>query len=304
MKRLFILCLGVLTCSSAAFACNIASDQARLQIVDYVRDGRVCLETPPEGFRFDEVVERAFMTKMNEERKRKGLHALKLRTDLRPAARFQSLDMGVNEFFEHESPDGRRAAARIAAFDRTLLAQSTGENIAVFGPAKCYDQNDNEVSCFNLPGFRLPSASDIVEDLHQKLMESEGHRANILSEDFTRAAVGVARTDSGFYVTQLFANPVGTLPTPLPALYEVDTRLDVMPDLTGWTVGNYTLIDSDGTRIDLKSDRLRGLAPGDMTLIVTGERTSEEERGARTYIRTEWLNLNGPSFTLSAAKGS
>ncbi|MEM9178836.1 MAG: CAP domain-containing protein [Pseudomonadota bacterium] len=304
MKRFLVLLLAALTCTGSALACDIASDHERLQVVDYVRDGRVCLETPPEGFRFDDMVEQAFMTKMNAERKRKGLHALKLRKALRPAARFQSLDMGVNAFFNHESPDGRRAAARIAAFDRTLLAQSTGENIAVFGPAKCYDQNDNQVSCFNLPGFRLPSATDIAEDLHQKLMDSDGHRANILSEDFTHAAVGVARTDSGFYVTQLFANPVGTLPAPLPTSYELNTRLDLAPDLTDWDLGSYTLIDSDGERIELSSDRLNRLTPGEMTLIVTGERTSEEERGARTYSLTEWLNLNGPSFTLSAAKGS
>lgn len=304
MKRFLAICLTALVISGSAFACNIAEDQTRAQIADYVRIGLACLETPPEGFRFDETVEQAFISKMNAERERKGLHALKLREELRPAARFQSLDMGVSGFFAHQSPDGRRAAARIAAFDRTLLAQSTGENIAVFGPAKCYDQNDNQVSCFNLPGFRLPSATDVAEDLHQKLMNSEGHRANIMSEDFTDTAVGVARTDSGFYVTQLFANPVGTLTSPMPTAFEVDGALNLTPDLSGWGFAHYELIDSGGERLELKTDRLNRVSPGEMTLVVRGERKSEDERDGRTYIVTEWLNLSGPSFTLRAAKGS
>lgn len=304
MKRFVLLSLAALACAGSAFACNISADQDRLQVVDYVRDGMACLEAPPKGFRFDKAIEQAFIKKMNAERRREGLPALKRRDALRPAARFQSLDMGVNAFFAHESPDGRRAAARIAAFDRTLLAQSTGENIAVFGPARCYDQNDNELSCFSLPGFKLPSASDVAEDLHQKLMNSEGHRANILSEDFTHTAVGVARTDSGFYVTQLFANPIGTLSTPLPLSFEVDSELDLAPDLNNWDLAGYTLVDAAEERIDLSSDKLKRLLPGEMTLVVRGERTREDERDGRTYIVTEWLNLSGPSFTLQAAKGS
>ncbi|MEO1553857.1 MAG: CAP domain-containing protein [Pseudomonadota bacterium] len=304
MLRFFAICLTALMCSGAAFACNIASDQLRLQVADYVRDGLICIEAPPDGFRFDQTVEQAFLSRMNAERKKKGLPPFRLRKTLRPAARFQSLDMGVNAFFGHESPDGRRAADRIAAFDRTLLAQSTGENVAVFGPAKCYDQNDKQVSCLNLPGLRLPAAIDVVDDLHQKLMDSEGHRANILSADFTHAAVGVARTDSGFYVTQVFANPVGTLSRPLPTTFEVNADMELSPDLIGWQLGGFTLIDSTGERIDLKTDRLKPLVPGEFTLLVRGERSSEEERGVRTYVLTEWLSLSGPSFTLSAAKGS
>lgn len=304
MKWIVAIWFAALACSGAAFACNINSDLARLQVTDYVRDGLACLEAPPEGFRFDQAMERAFITKMNAERKREGLRPLKLRKDLRPAARFQSLDMGVNAFFAHESPDGRRAAARIAAFDRTLLAQSTGENIAVFGPARCYDQDDNEVSCFNLPGFRLPSEGDIADDLHQKLMDSEGHRANIMSEDFTHTAVGVARTDDGFYVTQVFANPVGLLDAPMPVEFQINANMGLAPDLSGWDIGGYTLIESDGERIDLRTDRLKGVSPGELTLVVRGERKRDEKRNGRTYIVTEWLNLSGPSFTLSDAKGS
>ncbi|WP_425354851.1 CAP domain-containing protein [Limnoraphis robusta] len=58
-----------------------------------------------------------------------------MRPGLRPAARFHSLDMGLNDFFSHQTPNGRAHAARIAAFDRTLLSEGTAENLAQFGPS-------------------------------------------------------------------------------------------------------------------------------------------------------------------------
>lgn len=291
-------------CAAPALACNIQTDTARLQLSIYVSDGLECLEHPPAVFRFDTAIERAFVDKINAERTKKGLDTLSVRAALLPAARYQSLDMGVNSFFDHESPDGRRASDRIAAFDRTLLAQSTGENIAVFGPAKCYDQTDTEVSCFNLPGFELPTPAFVAEDLHQKLMDSEGHRANIMSEDFTHVAIGVARTDSGFYVTQVFANRVGILSAPLPTQFETSSALSVTPTLKDWEVGGLAVIDPKGTRLDLARDDLRDVPAGSNGLIVRGENSRQEKRGSSTYTVTEWLDLSGPSFTLSEATGS
>ncbi len=304
MNRILLLLALVFSFAMPAMACTIGEDTTRAQIATYVADGRVCLESPPDGFRFDTVVERAFVDKVNAERRKRGLHILAIRRDLLAPARYQSLDMGVNGFFDHQSPDGRRAAERIAAFDRTLLAQSTGENIAVFGPAICYDQDDNVVSCFNLPGFKLPTPAFVAEDLHQKLMDSEGHRANILSEDFTHIAVGVARTDSGFYITQLFANPVGELASPMPTQYRSGATLDLAPEITGWGLGGYALIDTDGEQTELTGDQLSRIEPGEKSLVVVGENKSEQKQGSKTYLVTEWLNLSGPSFTLIAATGS
>ena len=304
MTRSITLFFIGLFCAAPALACNLESDTARLEISTYISDGLTCLEHPPENFRFDTAVERAFVDKINAERTGKGLTELVVRGALLPAARYQSLDMGVNAFFDHESPDGRRASDRIAAFDRTLLAQSTGENIAVFGPARCYDQNDAEVSCVNLPGFELPTAAFVAEDLHQKLMDSEGHRANIMSEDYTHLAVGVARTDTGFYVTQVFTNRVGILSTPLPTQFETTGVLSVDPNLTGWEIGEIAVIDPTGTRLDIESDDLSNVPTGSNSLIVRGETSRDEKRGSRNYTVKEWLDLSGPSFTLHAPKGS
>jgi uncharacterized protein YkwD len=192
----------------------------------------------------------------------------------------------------------------VAAFDRTLLAQSTGENIAMFGPTRCYDMNDKEVPCDDLPGFKSPSGAFVSEDLHQKLMDSEGHRANILSAEFTHLAVGVARTESGFYVTQVFANPVGTLSAPLATAFSQEASMSLAPDIKGWGIGGYIIVDSLGDETELSTDRLEQITPGEKRLVVVGENIREEKRGAKTYVLTEWLNLTGPSFTVREATGS
>lgn len=304
MGRFLALLITAWMLAAQATACGIQGDIERRQVAAYVADGLACLENPPAGFRFDENIEQAFVTKINVERRQRGLKPLAIRAELLPAARFQSLDMGANTFFAHQSPDGRQAVDRIAAFDRTMLAQATAENIAVFGPAECRNQNGETVSCFNLPGFRLPTPGFVAADLHQKLMDSEGHRANILSEEFTHMAIGVARTDSGFYVTQLFANPVGQLATPFPTVLQTNTHMRLKPKIEGWGLGGYALVDANDQRFDLRGDRLTGVMPGEKRLIVVGENEYEEKRGTRTMVVTEWLNLTGPSFTLVDATES
>ncbi len=304
MTRTIALFLLGLLFAAPAFACPLQTDTERPDISTYVSDGLLCLEQPPASFRFDTVIERAFVEKINAERTRKGLKVLAVRRGLLPAARYQSLDMGVNSFFDHESPDGRRASDRIAAFDRTLLAQSTGENIAVFGPARCYDQNDSEVSCLNLPGFKPPTPDFVAEDLHQKLMDSEGHRANIMSEDYTHVAIGVARTDTGFYVTQVFANRIGQLSEPLPTKFETNSVLSVKPNLKGWDFGGLAVIDPAGKRRDIEGEDLSAIPSGSNELTVRVETSRQEERNGKTYDVNEWMDLSGPSFSLMDAKGS
>lgn len=304
MTRSFAFFFLGLFCAAPALACTLQTDTDRPEISTYVSDGLICLQRPPANFRFDTAVERAFVDKINAERTREGLKPLSVRAALLPAARYQSLDMGVNSFFDHESPDGRRASDRIAAFDRTLLAQSTGENIAVFGPARCYDQNDTEVSCLNLPGFKLPTPAFVAEDLHQKLMDSEGHRANIMSEDYTHIAVGVARTDTGFYVTQVFANRMGLLSAPLPTRFETSSQLSVQSNLAGWEFGGVAVLDPAGSRRDIEGEDLSEIPPGNHELIIRGETSREEKRNGKTYTVTEWIDLSGPSFALTDSTGS
>ncbi|MEO1660685.1 MAG: CAP domain-containing protein [Pseudomonadota bacterium] len=303
MRSLILLLVSAFWAGAASAACDMDISSRHATVDQYVLAGQACLETPPEPLRFDETMERAFIDRINDARKAEGLAPLERRADLRAPARFHSLDMASNDFFNHQSPDGRRAHDRIAAFDRTLLAQSTAENIAAFGSPTCFDQFEREVSCFMMPGFKVPTESFVVDDLHEKLMNSESHRRNILANTATHVAVGVARSDTGFYVTQVFANQIGRLEQPLPLHFEPSQRLPVKPDLAGWGLGGLSLI-ADDERIELKTTRLRKVPDGDYMLIVRGENVREEQRGARTFEVKEWLDLSGPSFSVVSAKES
>ena len=48
-------------------------------------------------------------------------------------------------------------------------------------------------------------AGDALRVIHAALMDSAGHRQNILSRDFERVGVGVVRRSGRLWVTQLFA---------------------------------------------------------------------------------------------------
>ena len=127
MGRVITCLIAALLLFAPAWACNIQSDTKRAQVATYVSDALACLETPPGDFHFDAVLEQSFVDKINAERRERGLEAYELRAELLPAARFQSLDMGYNDFFAHESPDGRRAADRIAALDAKWHSLSAAE---------------------------------------------------------------------------------------------------------------------------------------------------------------------------------
>ncbi len=115
---------------------------------------------------------------VNEERKAAGLPALKLDTGLRAAARRRSKDMSDNGFFSHTSPTNGSFSTRLKASGISYSA--AGENIAKYGS---------------------------VSSAHTGLMNSSGHRANILSEKFTRIGIGIVYNSSTKYylITQWFA---------------------------------------------------------------------------------------------------
>lgn len=299
MLRFLTLFLFGLACATPVFACNIDVEARSDVVAEYVENGQACLKDPPGKLRFDTVMERAFVQRVNAEREKRGLKALKLRRELRPAARFHSLDMASNGFFKHASPDGRVAGQRIAGFDRTLLAQSTAENIAQFGPAVCRDQNERKVSCFDVPGFELPTRAYVVDDLHDRLMKSDGHRANILAPETTHISIGVARSDTAFYVTQVFANQVGELDAPLPLRLRPTARLRVKASLADWDESSFAVLDDAEVRTDLPGDRLQKISLGQKSLVVRGENVIVEEDGNRTYTTRKWLDLFGPDFTVA-----
>lgn len=125
-----------------------------------------------------EDLELEMLVLINNERKKEGLGPLKFDRELVPVARAHSRDMFSRSYFSHLSPDGE------SPFDRLREAEipfiSAGENLAL---------------------------AQTLKIAHQGLMQSPGHRANILRPTFGRVGIGIL--DGGIYgimVTQNFRN--------------------------------------------------------------------------------------------------
>ncbi|MFC8008085.1 CAP domain-containing protein [Streptomyces olivaceus] len=117
------------------------------------------------------------LTLTNRERAGAGLPALAPDDRLARAAQAHSADMVARDFYSHTDPDGGRPWDRAAAAGSSR--RTVGENIAC--------------------GQRSPA--EVVEGW----MNSPGHRANILTSDFTHLGVGLAGGGrAGTYWTQLF----------------------------------------------------------------------------------------------------
>lgn len=103
---------------------------------------------------------------LNEERTSRGLPTLVMDEELRAVARAHARDMLERGYFSHFTPEG------LSPFDRMRTAGidylAAGENLAL---------------------------APTVEVAHTGLMNSPGHRRNILSPDFRR--VGIGALDAG-----------------------------------------------------------------------------------------------------------
>ncbi len=132
------------------------------------------IDNPP----IDEPSEARMLELLNQERIRAGLPPLVRDPAMDAVARAHSIDMLQRGYFAHEDPDGR------TPFDRmrqgNVQFNAAGENLAL---------------------------APTVALAHQGLMDSPGHKANILHPAFKRVGIGAARADGrGRMFTQDFAN--------------------------------------------------------------------------------------------------
>lgn len=115
---------------------------------------------------------------VNEERAKEGLHPLMPDTALTIVARAHSQDMFARGYFAHVSPDGITPADRVREAGIKYLI--TGENLAL-GPT--------------------------LRICHTGLMNSPGHRANILHKSYGRVGIGILDGGlRGLMVSQEFKN--------------------------------------------------------------------------------------------------
>lgn len=115
---------------------------------------------------------------VNAERAKAGLRPLAADPELTQVARRHSTDMFARSYFAHVTPEGRDPFERMRESNVSFLA--AGENLAL---------------------------APTLEIAHTGLMNSPGHRANILNKSFGRVGIGIM--DGGFHglmVTQNFRN--------------------------------------------------------------------------------------------------
>lgn len=139
---------------------------------------RLDLRFKTEGYVPDSALEERMRAMVNAERAKEGLPALAFDAELLKIARAHAGDMLRRGYFAHVSPEGTTPSGRADAV--RFRYQWFGENLAI------------------APG---------LEEAHRGLMDSPGHRANILSPKFGRVGIGVL--DAGPYglmVVQNFAN--------------------------------------------------------------------------------------------------
>ncbi len=125
------------------------------------------------GFKTDKVTidedsENEMLIKLNKERTSRGLDPLVMDEKLRDLARVHSRDMFARGYFAHNNPDGKDPFDRMDDFGIKYMA--AGENLAL-----------------------APN----VDLAHEGLMNSPGHRANILTAEFGKIGIGVI--DGGPY---------------------------------------------------------------------------------------------------------
>ncbi len=121
-------------------------------------------------------MENEMMDLVNQEREKNNLNILALDEELRDVARVKSEDIAANNYFDHTSP----------------TYGSPFEMMDKFGIR--YTQ-----AAENLAGHRS------VKLAHNGLMDSQGHRENILKSGLTHIGIGIRRDEKyGYIFTQMF----------------------------------------------------------------------------------------------------
>ncbi|MBU1000479.1 CvpA family protein [Patescibacteria group bacterium] len=157
---------------------GVTNDSLTFLTIDPKTSKKVNLGFQTDQISLDSVSEIEMLELVNKERTAGAGKALVYDENLREIARAHSGDMFKRGYFSHYSPEGQTVADRALKYEEDFLV--IGENLA-YAPS--------------------------VELAEKGLMNSEGHRANILSGDYGRIGIGVM--DGGVYgkmFVQVFAN--------------------------------------------------------------------------------------------------
>jgi uncharacterized protein YkwD/uncharacterized membrane protein required for colicin V production len=170
--------------SGATAATTGLASQTGMDLADFtyvvVPEEETSYRVPPTGettLDAEEAYEAEIIDLVNAERVERGLHPLTFDPELVPVARAHSQEMLELGYFSHVSPNTGTLADRLESAGIEYM--QAGENLA-YAPS--------------------------VSVAHRGLMQSDGHRANILESGFERIGVGVLSAPDGtIMVTQVFA---------------------------------------------------------------------------------------------------
>lgn len=141
-----------------------------------------------------------FLKLVNQERARRGLGSLRSHGELAGIGGGHSRRMGSNA-------DG------VCSIEKGTLYHRNPISGGIDAPWIKLAEN---VGCH--PGASHLSASQRVTDLHKALMDSPGHRANILHRDMRYLGIGAYRdSHGGLWVTQIFMDMKQRTTSPKPA---------------------------------------------------------------------------------------
>lgn len=132
--------------------------------------------------KFMSEVEKEIYIKVNMERRKIGLSDLLYNNTMQKYARMKSQDMGDKNYFDHKDLEGNFITLRMKKDG--IVYNSWGENIAYIGG--------------------ISDSTKLANKLMENWMNSQGHRANILSNKFSSIGVGVYKIGDKIYATQEF----------------------------------------------------------------------------------------------------
>ena len=131
-----------------------------------------------ENSKPDPSLESQMLELINHERTSRGLKPLEADPELVPVARAHSADMFARGYFSHYTPEGEDPFQRMK--DAGIRFRTAGENLAL---------------------------APTLQIAHTGLMNSPGHRANILNPNFGRVGIGIMTGGRrGIMVSQEFRN--------------------------------------------------------------------------------------------------
>ena len=136
----------------------------------------------PDNSSYIAEIEQAIFQRFNQERTAAGLSALSYNTTMQSYARIKSKDMGDNGYFSHEDQQGNLITVQMKSHG--ISYRAWGENIAY------------------IKGMTGNSA--LATRFMDNWMNSPGHKANILSTNFSSIGVGVYKIGDAYYATQEF----------------------------------------------------------------------------------------------------